>query len=392
MPIVLVSLPILTAECVDTKRIRVEQARRKFQWQSIEATGTRRDSEKIEYGGVEWWKHWAMKDEQLAEVARRRVLRLTSSIPLWAKNFLNSKSLLLSNLLSGLYLRTSTTTHTYTSNRKWTYNNQPRHLFYATIGSYLTMAGSPNSNLRGFNHAVHTLLKQPTQFLPHLTIPTFTHLPEDLGPHLVRTREPSNKDPSNPQTEKPTPPTRTPTIHALVLDKDNTLCPPKTTTFPPQILSKLTALRTSPTSPFNQSRNPHGILIVSNRAGSHPRYDAEIQSLESQLSHLSIPVFRLPPGTDKKPFCGEEVVRWFRERGVVKGPGEIAVVGDRLGTDVLMAVGMGSWSVWCKEGVFEEGEVGKPKRNVLERMEVWIERYLREGRGCTAPVPRGWEE
>lgn len=77
---------------------------------------------------------------------------------------------------------------------------------------------------------------------------------------------------------------------------------------------------------------------------------------------------------------------------MVKGPGEIAVVGDRLGTDVLMAVGMGSWSVWCKEGVFEEGEVGKPKRNVLERMEVWIERYLREGRGCTAPVPRGWEE
>ena len=391
MPIVLVSLPILTAECATRREFglsRREESANGSQSRLLARVAT---AKKIEYGGVEWWKHWVMKDEQLAEVARRRVLRLSSSIPLWAKN-LNSKSLLLSNLLSSLYLHTSTTIHTYTSNRKWTYNNQPRHLFYATIGSYLTMAGSPNSNLRGFNHAVHTLLKQPTQFLPHLTIPTFTHLPEDLGQHLVRTREPSNKDPSNPQTEKPTPPTRIPTIHALVLDKDNTLCPPKTTTFPPQILSKLTALRTSPTSPFNQSRNPHGILIVSNRAGSHPRYDAEIQSLESQLSHLSIPVFRLPPGTDKKPFCGEEVVRWFRERGVVKGPGEIAVVGDRLGTDVLMAVGMGSWSVWCKEGVFEEGEVGKPKRNVLERMEVWIERYLREGRGCTAPVPRGWEE
>lgn len=77
---------------------------------------------------------------------------------------------------------------------------------------------------------------------------------------------------------------------------------------------------------------------------------------------------------------------------MVKGPGEIAVVGDRLGTDVLMAAEMGAWSVWCKEGVFEEGEVGKGRRNVLEKMEVWIERYLREWRGCVPPVPRGWEE
>jgi phosphatidylglycerophosphatase GEP4 len=56
-----------------------------------------------------------------------------------------------------------------------------------------------------------------------------------------------------------------------------------------------------------------------------------------------------------------------------------------------MAGMMGSWSVWCKEGVFEVGEVGKPARNVLEKMEVWIEGALR-GWGYTAPVPRGWEE
>lgn len=76
---------------------------------------------------------------------------------------------------------------------------------------------------------------------------------------------------------------------------------------------------------------------------------------------------------------------------MISEPGEIAVVGDRLGTDVLMAGMMGSWSVWCKEGVFEEGEVGKPGRNILEKMEVWIERYLRESKGLKAPVPRGWE-
>lgn len=239
---------------------------------------------------------------------------------------------------------------------------------------------SPNSNLRGFNHAVATLLKQPAQFLPHLTIPTFTHLPEDLGPHL----RPST---STSISEK----TRIPNIRALVLDKDNTLCPPKSTAFPPQILQKLQSLRTSPTSPFRASQNPHGILIVSNRAGSHPSFDAEVHEIESQLAHLSIPVFRLPPGTEKKPFCADEVVQWFRERDVITSPNEIAVVGDRLGTDVLMAGMMGSWSVWCKEGVYEAGEAGKPERNVLEKMEVWIERFLREKKGLRAPTPTGWE-
>ncbi|KAJ5772938.1 hypothetical protein N7457_007834 [Penicillium paradoxum] len=246
------------------------------------------------------------------------------------------------------------------------------------------MAGSPNSNLRGFNHAVQTLLKQPTQFLPHLTIPTFTHLPENLGPQLVNSRKNVLEVPDK------TP--RTPTIRALVLDKDNTLCAAKTTVFPPQILAKLSSLRTSPTSPFNQTTNPDSILIVSNRAGSHATFDGEVRELEEQLAHLRIPVFRLPAGAEKKPFCGDEVVQWFRERGVVESSHEIAVVGDRLGTDVLMAGMMGSWSVWCKEGVFEIGEAGKPERNILEKMEVWIEQFLRGTGGFEAPLPKGWEK
>ncbi|KAJ5427858.1 HAD-superfamily phosphatase subfamily IIIA [Penicillium cf. griseofulvum] len=206
------------------------------------------------------------------------------------------------------------------------------------------MAGSPNSNLRGFNHAVQTLLKQPTQFLPHLTIPTFTHLPENPGPYLINAKK-------GLQPEKPP---QTPTIRALT--------------------------------------NPHSILIVSNRAGSHANFDGEVSELEAQLAHLRIPVFRLPAGAEKKPFCGDEVVQWFRERGVVESAHEIAVVGDRLGTDVLMAGMMGSWSVWCKEGVFDVGMKGKPERNILEKMEVWIEWFLREKRGCVAPLPMGWEK
>ncbi|KAK1138607.1 hypothetical protein N8T08_002169 [Aspergillus melleus] len=249
----------------------------------------------------------------------------------------------------------------------------------------------PNTNLRAFNLAVSTLLKTPAQFLPHLSIPTITHLPEQIGPVLESTY--ANTSTSTPSNPKPNP--KPITIKALILDKDATLCAPKTTTFPPQILTKLTSLRTSPTSPFNQQTSPDSILIVSNRAGSHPTYDSEISALEKNgLQELQIPIFRLPPGSAKKPFCGAEVLSWFRERGVVKGPEEIAVVGDRLGTDVLMAKEMGAWSIWCKDGVTEgvDPRRGREGLNLLEKMEAWVERYLRESRGLKAPAPKGWLE
>ncbi|KAL4792091.1 mitochondrial PGP phosphatase [Aspergillus venezuelensis] len=257
---------------------------------------------------------------------------------------------------------------------------------------------TPNTNLRAFNLAVQTLLSSPSQFLPHLTVPTFTHLPEQIGPLLEAQYPPSSQPQPQSSSEKEPSPQDKPriTIRALVLDKDNTLCPAKTTTFPSNIYAHLHALRTSPTSPFNLSTAPNSILIVSNRAGSHPRYEDEAVEIEERLAGLKIPVFRLPVpmesqggkvnSVEKKPFCGKEVLDWFRERGVTQRADEIAVVGDRLGTDVLMAKEMGSWSVWLRDGVGEE--VTQGKRNVLEKMEVWIERYLRESRGLKAPRPR----
>ncbi|KAL5343695.1 mitochondrial PGP phosphatase [Aspergillus crustosus] len=249
----------------------------------------------------------------------------------------------------------------------------------------------PNSNLRAFNLAVQTLLTTPSQILPHLTIPTITHLPESIGP-LLESQYPltSAQSPEkNPKKEI--------AIRALVLDKDNTLCPAKTTSFPSHIYSHLHSLRHSPTSPFNIHTAPNSILIVSNRAGSHPRYEDEAVEIEERLAGLRIPVFRLPSigghgvgGVEKKPFCGEEVLEWFRERKVVQVADEIAVVGDRLGTDVLMAKEMGAWSIWCQDGVGEE--ITKGKRHVLEKMEVWVERYLRESKGLKAPPPRGYSQ
>jgi len=58
----------------------------------------------------------------------------------------------------------------------------------------------------------------------------------------------------------------------------------------------------------------------------------------------------------KKPGCGPEVFEYLRNaskktKHPVKHPSHIAVVGDRLFTDVMMANMMGAWSIWVKDGV-----------------------------------------
>ena len=75
----------------------------------------------------------------------------------------------------------------------------------------------------------------------------------------------------------------------------------------------------------------------------------------------------------KKPGCGPEVFAYLKSApgSNVTEPSHIAVVGDRLFTDVMMANMMGSWSVWLKDGVIEEkGLVSTFK------LEVWNVRGL----------------
>lgn len=119
-------------------------------------------------------------------------------------------------------------------------------------------------------------------------------------------------------------------------------------------------------------------------------------------------------GYRRKPFCGKDVLAWLYERKVINRPDEVAVVGDRLGTDVLMASAeMGSWSVWCKDGVVmadpnapdhnghhsqtNREKQGQGKRNRKEdyrgfmaKMETVLESYLRETRGVKPAVPDSW--
>ena len=55
----------------------------------------------------------------------------------------------------------------------------------------------------------------------------------------------------------------------------------------------------------------------------------------------------------KKPGCADEIMSYFRqhpETGVT-APAQIAVVGDRLSTDMMLANMMGSWGIWVRDGV-----------------------------------------
>lgn len=91
------------------------------------------------------------------------------------------------------------------------------------------------------------------------------------------------------------------------------------------------------------------LLIVSNTAGamSHDRDGKLATELEKitgavVLSHRS-----------KKPGCKDEIMDYFQkypETGVTH-PSQVAIVGDRLMTDMMLANMMGSWGMWVKDGV-----------------------------------------
>jgi phosphatidylglycerophosphatase GEP4 len=91
------------------------------------------------------------------------------------------------------------------------------------------------------------------------------------------------------------------------------------------------------------------LLIVSNTAGAYAM-DPE-GKLASEVEK-STGVAILPHNT-KKPGCGPEIMEYFRkypETGVTR-PDQVAVVGDRITTDVMVANLMGSYAVWVKDGV-----------------------------------------
>lgn len=175
------------------------------------------------------------------------------------------------------------------------------------------------------------LLVNPALCLPHHTIATFDQLPIPLSAAFA-SRNGEKK----------------PDIRAVVLDKDNCFAVPKQN----QIYEKYT-------STFDELRKAYPgnkTLIVSNSSGTNSDKDhTEADLLER---NTGVKVLR---HTTKKPGCHSEIMEYFRSRPEtgVTSESQVAIVGDRLFTDVMMANVMGSYGIWIKDGVVpDHGLVG----------------------------------
>jgi len=90
---------------------------------------------------------------------------------------------------------------------------------------------------------------------------------------------------------------------------------------------------------------------VSNTAGT----DSDPNQAQSAIleKNTGVKVLR---HSIKKPGCKAEVLAYFEQHPEVgvTSPSQIAVVGDRLFTDVMMANLMGSHGIWIKDGIIEQ--------------------------------------
>ncbi|OCL14032.1 HAD-superfamily phosphatase [Glonium stellatum] len=197
---------------------------------------------------------------------------------------------------------------------------------------------------------VFRLIRDPTLCLPHHTVSTFNHLPVPLSKAFPRDGE-KGVD-----------------IRAVVLDKDNCFAVPHA--------NEVYALYNDKFQELRKAYPGSSLLIVSNTAGTlSDRGYSEAEVLER---NTGVKVLR---HNTKKPGCREEVLEYFRNApdSNVTSASQIAVVGDRLFTDVMMANLMGSYGVWVKDGVVEE-------KNLFARMEHRLANFLLQ-KGYCPPDP-----
>ncbi|KAK3373818.1 mitochondrial PGP phosphatase [Lasiosphaeria ovina] len=201
---------------------------------------------------------------------------------------------------------------------------------------------------------IFKLLAKPSLCLPHSTIATF----DDLPIPLERAFAQDGKD-------------RQVHIKAVVLDKDDCFAWPERSEIYGPYKNRFEALRAA----YPGRR----LLIVSNTAGAKSYdVDGHLASEVERSTDVAVLTHRV-----KKPGCGNEIMSYFRdhpETGVT-GPHQIAVVGDRLATDMMLANMMGSWGVWVKDGV-----VPLDQKSIFSRLERRIAPYLLS-RGLSAPEP-----
>lgn len=93
---------------------------------------------------------------------------------------------------------------------------------------------------------------------------------------------------------------------------------------------------------------------MSNSAGSDQDVDGKEASVLEAATGVKVLRHSL-----RKPFCGPQILDYLFNApdSNVTSPSQIAVVGDRILTDVLMANLMGSWSIYVKNGVVTEKDL-----------------------------------
>lgn len=139
-------------------------------------------------------------------------------------------------------------------------------------------------------------------------------------------------------------------IKAIVLDKDNCFAYPKESEVWHEYHAKWQLLK--------KTYPGRALLIVSNSAGSSDDKNYE----EAKILEQNTGVHVLRHST-KKPGCADEIIKYFREHNIIQQENEIAVVGDRLFTDIMMANMMNAFGIWIKDGV-------KPANNILNKVEM----------------------
>ncbi|KAI9796860.1 MAG: hypothetical protein M1825_006497 [Sarcosagium campestre] len=199
--------------------------------------------------------------------------------------------------------------------------------------------------------SIPKVIRTPSLCLPHANVSTFAELPIPLTAGLL----PKHAD-----------------IKAVVLDKDDCFALPRHNEVYKPFQDTFDRLRTA----YPGRR----MLIVSNSSGTNDdRNYAEAKELERNtgvtvLRHLT-----------KKPGALTSIFEYFAQHPELRDirPANIAVIGDRLLTDVVMANMMGAWAIWVRDGVRGAEQPGLRVSAALEhRLAAFLVR-----RGYEAPVP-----
>ncbi|SCU81943.1 LANO_0B04632g1_1 [Lachancea nothofagi CBS 11611] len=151
-----------------------------------------------------------------------------------------------------------------------------------------------------------------------------------------------------------------PSVKAVVLDKDNCFAYPHENEVWPEYEKTWLKLK--------QAYPNASLLIVSNSAGSSDDPDGKQANLLE--SKVGVSVLR---HAVKKPGCRDEIMEYFASHNITQDPKEIAVVGDRLFTDILMANLMGSQGIWVRDGV-------KPSKSPVSFLEKRLHDWLNPGK------------